>query len=652
MSNSDSNPKILKEVVRVYRKIPQGVTEKPTIDADDIVPEPIDVCVERASQSFAPVLYADFDQETQSLSYQPAETFLPAVKKLPAQDDGFTGHYFVEHNCAVFHQLKDDTAVKVIDAILRVVFVKEVFAPDGSSDRSIACRVQSVCFDDDEPHIIEVPEKKFKNICMKMHQLYPEITVLMQYAKVIEEYLSCVFQNRPKAEVRREARCIGWTSFSPTASYVIGCDPIYHRYRIPTEPLTVAPAYIGQRFLEIGNRGFQISTLWIASHLPFMIFWFEKVGIHFQSVFYLQGETNSFKTTVCSLVSNVFNTDRDRAVVRLNSTKAGIQKILSFLPDTLVCLDDFSNSEVSSRTHSKDVAETILRAVGDGQFSAKMDMASSSIVQATVRTVIIMTGEDTLGLSQSSEFRTITIPVQRGVFDADKIRYFEDRPSEIPRYFTAFIHYLEQTMPSNIERIKDLFHALRDQYRKTMEIPRLAEAKAILMLSVQIVGNFYHWSPADAEFRSLSERIDEVFEINTKHSQRKAPEILFLEALCAIASTKALPIAENEDWYIKNSTSFAGFKDVDGNLWLLPDKAYDAVVKFFRKRNIDFLTDIGNLKKRLYAAGISIGKFDKKNNKYQYVCRGHRPDASGSRKRFLVIKHQKIENFLDTEEDD
>lgn len=652
MQKDDSKPTILKEVVRVYGKIPQGVTEKPPHDANDIVPEPIDVCVERASQSYAPVLYADFDKTSQSLFYQPAYSFQPTLKKLPEPQDTLTGRYFFEEDCAVYHRLKDDTPVKVIDAILRVIRIRKVFAPDGSCDTFITYSIRSEWLGDDEPSALEVPQKKSRQVLAKIHQLYPQLTIMKNFPEVIEEYLACVFKNRPKMEVLKEARCIGWTSFSPTASYVIGCNPIYHRYRIPTEPLTVAPSYIGQRFLEIGNWGFQISALWIASHLPFMLFWFEKVGIHFHSVFYLQGETNSFKTTVCSLISNVFNTDRDRAVVRLNSTKAGIQKILSCLPDTLICLDDFSNSEVSSRTHSKDVAETILRAVGDGQFSAKMDMTSSSIVQDTVRTVIIMTGEDTLGLSQSSEFRTITIPVQRGVFDADKIHYFEDRPSEIPRYFAAFVHYLEQTMPSNIESIKYKFHALRDQYRKTMEIPRLAEAKAILMLSVQIVGDFYHWSPADEEFRSLSERIDEVFEINTKHSQRKAPEILFLEALCAISSTKALPIAENETWYVENSTSFAGFKDVDGNLWLLPDKAYDAVVKFFRKRNIEFLTDIGNLKKRLYASGISIGKFDKKNNKYAYVCRGHRADASGSRKRFLVIKHQKIENFLDTEEDD
>ena len=188
-----------------------------------------------------------------------------------------------------------------------------------------------------------------------------------------------------------------------------------------------------------------------------------------------------------------------------------------------------------------------------------------------------------------------------------------------------------------------------------METPRLAEAKAILMLTSEIIDDFYTRSSADGAVSSLSELfkagVDEIFSINTRHSQRKASELLFLEAVCAISSTKALPIAENELCYVENSTYFAGFKDTDGNLWLQPDRAYAEVVKFFRKRHIDFLADMGTVKKRLYECGISIGRYDEKGNKYEYLRRGHRKDASGLRKRFLVIKHEKIEEFLAKEEE-
>ena len=654
MDTNDSKPKIMKEIIRICPKMPQGVMEAPPHDANDIVPDPIDVCVEKSPASYAPVLYADYD-ESQHLIYCPVD-YPRSIPKGPAKlSDGFSGEYFFERGQAVYYRMKDDSEVKVIDAILRVVGIKALYSPDGSHETFVQCSIHSDWLDDGR-HQLEVPLKNFKKILAEVHHQYPSISIMKQYAQTIEEYLSCIFKNRPKDEVIKGSRYIGWYSFSQNTQYYIGGDPFYHGYQFPEEPLLSAPAYTGQRFLAIGNGGAQIATLWIAAHLAFLLYWYDKVSIHFHSVIYLQGETNAFKTSVCKLISNVFNPDRDRAVVRLNSTKAGIQKVVSYLPDTLVCLDDFSNTETSSRTQAKDVAESVLRAVGDGQFAAKMDMSkSSSVIQDAVRTVIVMTGEETIGLSQSSEFRMITIPVQRGVFEAAKLQYFEDRPSEIPQYFTSFIRYLEQAMPYRLGMVKERFRKLRQFFRTTMETPRLAEAKAILMLTSEIIDDFYTRSSADGAVSSLSELfkagVDEIFSINTRHSQRKASELLFLEAVCAISSTKALPIAENELCYVENSTYFAGFKDTDGNLWLQPDRAYAEVVKFFRKRHIDFLADMGTVKKRLYEGGISIGRYDEKGNKYEYLRRGHRKDASGLRKRFLVIKHEKIEEFLAKEEE-
>lgn len=653
-----NNPKVMKEIIRIYQRLSDEgkITAAPAVD--DYVPNPLDVCVQKDPTQWIPCLYAEPYEEGDTWRfYTESESYPLAVEN---RSDGLIGEHFFERNKAVYHIRKDESSVKVFDAILRIVHIREIFEPNSEKKVLITCRISSaVWYDDDTDHLIEVEKRDFKRLLFKVHETYPEISIMKQYCAVFEEYLSMVFQKRPQQETTKEARLLGWASFMDPPRYVIGVDSFYRNYRIPdvTYLTDAFPLYTARKFLDIGHEQFQISTLWVAAHLPFLMFWFEKVDIHFHSVFYLQGETNSFKTTVCSLIANVFNTDRERAVFRLTSTKAGLQHIISNLPDTLVCLDDFSNTESSSRAKAKDVAETILRAVGDGQFSAKMDITKSSkVLLDAVRTVVIMTGEDTIGLSQSSEYRMITIPLHRGVFDSQKLQYFEDTPSYIPEYFAMFVKFLERTLPKNLSTLKNRFRELQSNYRKTLEVPRLVNANVVLHLTAEIVGQFYcnggkNDLDADVIRECLEDGIDETFRITAKISRQKAPEQLFLEAISKIASTKALPIAESEDWYVKNSRSYAGFKDSDGNLWLLPDKAYIEVRNSLKNQNVDFLTDLNTLKKRLFQNGISIGRYDEKGHKNEYLCRGHRPDQSGLRKRFLVIRRQKIEEILNKTEE-
>lgn len=655
MKNTD-HPKIMKEIVRIYhRPSAEGkITAAPTVD--DYVPNPLDVCVQKSPTQWIPVLYSEPSEDGDTWHFRTESESRPlAVEK---RSDCLTGEHFFESGMAVYHRRNDESVVKVFDAILRIVRIREIFEPNGDKISLVKCRILSEVWDSDATeHQIEIKKRDFKRLLLKVHEMYPEIAIIKQFTTVFEEYLSMVFQKRPQQETTREASRLGWASFMDPPRYVIGVDSFYRNFRIPdvpypTDAFTVSTA---QKFLDIGGWKFQIASLWVAAHLPFLLFWFAKVGIHFHSVFYLQGETNSFKTTVCSLIANVFNTNRERAVSRLNSTKASIQSIISYLPDTLVCLDDFSNTESSSRAKAKDIAETVLRAIGDGQFSAKMDVTKTSqILLDTVRTVVIMTGEDSIGLSQSSEYRLITLPLQRGVFDPLMLQYFEDHASCIPEYFAAFVKFLERTMPANLSALKRRFRELQSDYRKTLEVPRLVDADVVLHLTAEIVWQFYGSNnnlDVDVIRQCLEDGIDRAFQVTAKISQQKAPEQLFVEVISEIASTQALPIAESEDWYTKNSRSYAGFKDSAGNLWLLPETAYLAVRNSLKHRNVDFLTDMNTLKKRLLKTGISIGRYDEKGHKNEYLCRGHRPDQSGSRKRFLVIRHQKIEEMLNKTEE-
>lgn len=145
-----------------------------------------------------------------------------------------------------------------------------------------------------------------------------------------------------------------------------------------------------------------------------------------EALFSYKVQQGLLKTAVANVISNVFNKDRHNAIMRMTSTKASIQKNIVMLKDQLVCLDDFSNTEVSSGKRALENAEDVIRAVGDGVFPLKMKVSNfSKLQQENVRSVIMLTGEEAFSLGRSSYLRTLILPITRETFNGDKLQSFK-----------------------------------------------------------------------------------------------------------------------------------------------------------------------------------------------------------------------------------
>lgn len=560
------------------------------------------------------------------------------------------GAMYVEQDKTVLAKTKAGQFVPLTNATLRVVGIKERWETDIDCVRYLLCEVQCKAWKDS----IVVPWTEYKDIYQKIRQKFPDVCVMGQ-GQALEEYLADVFAKyAPDLPVSREAKMSGWICWDNDVQYVMGYDDFYRNHIIPK---TIGDSYavfnIGRRFLDIGHSNSQICTLFLASHLAYTLFWLKKANVHFQSTFFVQGGTGLLKTSVVRIIADVFNTDRERAVIRLNSTLASAQKTITYLRDTVVCVDDFSNSEPSARKQALSAAEAIIRAVGDGAFPSKSDVNDyRKITQNTVRSVVILTGEEGFDLGTSSQLRLIVIPVMQGTFDGAVLTEFQN-DNIWARYMAQYINFLRGNGKRLVPYIKNKFFEYRSFYAQVLDVPRLIDAAAILRLECDIVQMYACWCGCSAvEVQKLSDlliqNVLKAMKFTCHFSNETRQEVRFLRALWeSLNTTKVAMVAESEDVYADNEAQFIGFYERQtGTIWLKPEMAYQVVYQYYRTIHEYWLTSIKRVKELLLEKGLSRGKSSCNGKSAEYTCRAKK----GTRKRMLVLYVEKVEKILSEEE--
>lgn len=563
------------------------------------------------------------------------------------------GALYVEQDETVLAKAKNGNVAPLTNAMLRVVGIKERWETDDDYVRYLCCEVQCKAWKEGS-RTIEVPWTEYKDVYQQIRRKFPDVCVMGQ-GQALEEYLADVFaRSADNLTVYREAKLSGWICWDGGAHYVVGKDDFYRNHAIPkTLSNSYAVFHIGRRFLDIGNRNPQICVLYLASHLAYTLFWLKKAGIRFQSTFFVQGGTGLLKTSVVRIISDVFNTDRDKAVMRLNSTLASTQKTITYLRDTVVCVDDFSNTESDLRRKSLSSAEAVIRAVGDGTFPSKSDVSDfSKITQNTVRSVVILTGEEGLDLGASSQLRMLIIPVEQGTFDGRVLREFQIK-NIWAEYTAQYLKFLEENGEAVVSYSKDAFYAYRDGCAKYFDAPRLIDAAAVLHLECDIIAAYARWCGCgDEEVQQLSallhQNVVNVIRITQDYTSEAKPEVRFLRALWeSLDTTKAAMVAESEDVYADNEAQFIGFYETHtGTIWLRPEVAYQVVCQYYRTINERWLTSIKRVKELLLEKNLSRGKLGSSGQSAEYTCRAKK----GTRKRMLVLYVEKVEKLLAEEE--
>ena len=520
--------------------------------------------------------------------------------------------------------------------------------------------VKVSCYNDRETltKTIKTPSKEFKKIFEVIRRELPYAYTSLGDLDAKDEYLAEVYQRDAEtATVEYHSDVNGWVEFEgmPPKFYV-GEDRFYADMNIVmpiVNHFNKRKIFVeGSGFRQIGHGNGVIEVLWLVAHVALSLFWLRKFGVDFRSIIFVKGKTNLFKTTVVSLIANIFAKNRRKASMRLTSTKAYTQEFVTKMRDNVVLLDDFSNTVGASNNFARDNAETAIRAVGDGMFSGKMNISNLSEGRADdVECVIIMTGEDELGLSESSLYRLIVLPVVEGTFDPQVLAYISNRHEILQTYFAQFVQFLTECGLNVVGECVSRFTEYRELYRQKFSVPRFIDAVAVMAAEIDLITMFGRYCDmTDEEMMAYREHainaVENIMRQNLTSTKESKPEVRFLHALKqSIGTTKYNGLAANESEYVADISRYIGFREESTNtIWLRFDDIYKLVVSFYQRQGEQFLTTAKTIKELLLQRGLSDGKLVYNGQgSSEYL----RKSKKSPRKWFLVLKIDKVEQFLE-----
>lgn len=569
------------------------------------------------------------------------------------QPEEMSGEFYQECSDGIYDKNDENKKRRLFDIKVKLIRVIEVWSNEGLLKKKFVCKIFSEIWQGQSREII-IESEKYKDLFKEIHKRFPEIFLQDTGSEIVQEYLTDVFRRDHKtAEIVVQAEKIGWLNVYGNVQYMLGIDDFYKTHTIPD--ITAYDRNFlfknGTSFLNVGNENETISIIWLTAHIAISNYWFEQGGKKFTSAVYLQGETNLLKTSVVKVTANPFDSNRNNATIRMTSTSAGIRYSLSMLPDTLVCIDDFSNTELASSKKSLENAEDVIRAVGDGVFPVKMHVKDfSKGVRESVRATVILTGEESLPLGTSSQYRIVTLPIEKETFNGEALRHFQNNLEIMPQYFALYIQYLTERGRIISSYVSQKIAEYTKEFEQELPVRRFAETAAFFKLQTDILYDFAIWCGVNKEevsrlYNVLLQNIILTMTRNQVKGTQLKPTLLFLYALWqSLNSSQGTILAESKNQYFKDESKFIGFHDKAENLiWIKPNEAYSIVRKYCEKEKKSFLVQSATIKRLLVEEGYAEGNLQK-NGGMNYV---HRL-SQGNRIYMLVLKVEEIEKALES----
>lgn len=567
-----------------------------------------------------------------------------------------TGEKFQEKEDGVYAK-RGDQLHKLTNCHIVLIGKRSVWDA-GNETKYFRCQVFCDVWGND-PREMEVEGKSYKDIFEKIRSECQEISISRSNPDALDEYLSIVFQNDiDHIPVINEAKKIGWNDCGGQIKYFIGSDDYYASYVSPDQNAIIANApqifSDGARFLQVGHNNNVISLLFLGSMLAYSLFWMRKGHVDFRQVFYLRGDTNLLKSSTMAVIANIFQSNREKALSRITSTLAGVQKTVALLPDNYLCFDDFSNTEGTLRKKAIETSESLIRAYGDGSFPTKCNPVNyAETLQDTVQNTAVLIGEENIPLGRSSYTRMIILPIEEGTFDGEELNFFQKNPQILQNFAALYITFLTEHGPDVITLCKHKQDEYRDLFSNSLKVRRSIDSAVALNIQCDILDSFASWCDMSDMWQAarpnFKDSILETLQQNEHFSQTEKPELRFLKAFMSKVRTKGALLAENEGIYVDNEDSFIGFYEhATDTMWVRFDEVWKLVRNYYLTFDESWLQQEKTIKRLLVQGGFAVGKIGKKGESSVYLMKSKKEP----RRYMLVLNCQKVKVYLDAKEED
>ena len=574
------------------------------------------------------------------------------------ENNFFRGSTFIECGDGVYSLSREGLAgQRITNAIIRIVGLNRRIRADDTVEEFLTCAVGCSDAWGQREEEVEIGSNDFKTLFVLIRKRFRDVFVLQSRSDVLEEYLSAINQrdfseNAPKLRQKITAEVIGWSENDGKVSYRLGEGAFYADYNIPSvnHENRTQIFHRGFEFREVGRGNEIIEFLWLFAHSPYVLKIFREANAPITSVLFLKGRTNLLKTATASVLANVFNLNRSNIGIRLSSTQASIQHQISALRDNLILVDDFSNTAGSDNLKMTRNAEFLIRAIGDGRFGSKMNVADfSKLANDSIRVSVVLTGEEGLELDTSSLYRIVTLSVHENTFDGTVLARFQRDSAILRDYFALFIRYIEEQSQAFVSQLNQKFLLYRQEYAKMLRVPRFVDFASTMALLAELISDYARWcgcneNVSSAYFNSATSAVLKILELHQQESAESDTIRRFLFALNqSLETAVGTYIAEDKDLYVHNESAYIGFNEsATQTIWLRFDEVFSLVKKFYFKLGQAWTVKEQTVKEELLRRGISEGTLMPKGSVgNEYLKRAKK----GSRRRMLVLRVTELQKF-------
>jgi hypothetical protein len=305
---------------------------------------------------------------------------------------------------------------------------------------------------------------------------------------------------------------------------------------------------------------------------------------------YFYGEKDTFKTAVAALMLAFFGSHNKTGLPNFDSTHNSLIQMSTTLKDTLMVVDDYYPSPNQRAAADKeDVAQKLIRALGNRTSRGRLDRNSSQKVSPPPQCMLILTGE-LLAQMQSTLARVLAIRFSKGDIDPAELEYFQAKATLLPHAMTSYILWLRDHIPDIQAQFKKEFSELRKRASEEIDSRKVSEQMAFLYFALSLLSKWVIEKTNSLQ-ENEEERLKLAWNVLIRLGQQQAqrvdredPVTLIFEILHAQIKNGTVMIEQRKDTSkgrIGGTTGIhIGYYD-DSFFYFLPTPLWNAIQRWF-----------------------------------------------------------------------
>lgn len=413
------------------------------------------------------------------------------------------------------------------------------------------------------------------------------------------------------------------------------------RYSFPGDVVDLTAAFrVVQRLCDVAPDRITLPLVLSALRAPL------NALLPTDFVVHLYGTTGAFKSTLVALVLSFFGEfSHNTLPASFSDTSASLELKANVLHDVPFCVDELVVRTNSTYDETLAKANALVRGVGNGAARGRLNRDLAARPDRPPHALVITTGEQ-VPAGESIVARTVSIAVQRGDVDRQALSLVQADVGMLAPFMKAYIQWLGLRLGPIGAWIGQRHRRLRDDFQRSEMHRRAPSTLAHLLVGAELMLEFVEHQgllarPAADAFRDRAERalIDATAQQHEVVANA-SPSQLFLSVFADLIQSKGVHLGD-----LTHPTADAPYPPLvgwraGGEIWLLPEMVFSAVVRTLRERGEQMPCPAATLWRRLSDEGFIEMGSDGKPPKRK---------VGDERKRVVVLRASALNAFYATD---